>query len=145
MNTTTFDVSKLNLQIIDASMNMFPDVFVNATGITFTRKVLEEMNYPAHIQYSSDVENKVFAIKACRSIDKGAQPFSKPRGEQTTVFTCNNKNIMEPVREMMKGVWKDNKRYKITGFAIDKKTMIFVLQEGIEQEFRVPKDEGGED
>ncbi len=45
MNTTTFDVSKLNLQIIDASMNMFPDVFVNATGITFTRKVLEEMNY----------------------------------------------------------------------------------------------------
>ena len=144
-NTPKFDISKLNLQVIDASMNMFPDIFVNATGITFTKKVLEEMNYPAHIQYSSDVENKVFGIKACRSVDKGAQAFSKPRGEQNTVFTCNNKNIMEPVREMMRGVWKENKRYKVTGFVVDKKTMIFVLPEGIEQEFRVPKEDGGED
>jgi hypothetical protein len=144
MNTPQFDISKLNLQVIDASMNMFPDIFVNATGITFTKKVLEEMNYPAHIQYSSDTEYKVFAIKACRTIDKGSQPFSKPRAEQTTVVTCNNKNILEPVREMMKGVWKDNKRYKVTGFAVDKKTMIFVLPEGEEQEFRVPKEEGAE-
>lgn len=144
-NTPKFDISKLNLQIIDASMNMFPDIFVNATGITFTKKVLEELGYPAHIQYSSDVENKVFAIKACRSVDKGAQPFSKPRSEQTVSYSCNNKNIMEPVREMMKGIWKDNKRYKVTGFAIDKKTMIFVLPEGIEQEFRTQKEDGGEE
>ena len=86
-NTPKFDISKLNLQVIDATMNMFPDMFVNATGITFTKKVLEELRYPAHIQYSSDVENKVFAIKACRNIDTGAQPFSKPRGEQNTVFS----------------------------------------------------------
>jgi hypothetical protein len=124
---------------------MFPDIFVNATGITFTKKVLEELHYPAHIQYSTDVDNKVFGIKACRSVDKGAQAFSKPRGEQTTTVSCNNKNIMEPVREMMKGVWKDNKRYKVTGFAVDKKTMIFVLPEGVEQEFRAPKEDGGED
>ncbi len=31
-NTPKFDISKLNLQVIDASMNMFPDIFVNATG-----------------------------------------------------------------------------------------------------------------
>jgi len=139
MSTPKFDISKLNLQVIDANMNMSPDIFVNATGITFTKRVLEDMNYPAHIQYSTDADNKVFGIKACRSIDKGAQPFSKPRGEQTTVFSCSNKNIMEPVREMMKGVWKDNKRYKVTGFALDNKTMIFVLPEGVEQEFRAPK------
>ena len=139
MDTPKFDVSKLNLQVIDASMNMSPDMFVNATGITFTKRVLEDMKYPAHIQYSTDTDNKVFGIKACRSVDKGAQPFSKPRGEQTYALSCNNKNILEPVREMMKGVWKDNKRYKVTGFMLDKKTMIFILAEGIEQEFRVPK------
>ncbi len=145
-NTPKFDISKLNLQVIDATMNMFPDMFVNATGITFTKKVLEELRYPAHIQYSSDVENKVFAIKACRNIDTGAQPFSKPRGEQNTVITCNNRNILEPVREMMRGVWKENKRYKVTGFAIDKKTMIFVLPEGIEQEhFRAQKEDSCEE
>lgn len=145
MSTSTFDISKLNLQVIDATMNMAPDMFVNVTGITFTKRVLEDLNYPAHIQYSSDTENKVFAIKACRSVDKGAQPFSKPRAEQANAFSCSNKNIMEPVREMMKGVWNDNKRYKITGIALDKKTMIFVLPEGIEQEFRASKGDGDED
>lgn len=145
MSTSTFDISKLNLQVIDASMNMFPDIFVNATGITFTKRVLEELNYPAHIQYSSDTDNKVFGIKACRGVDKGAQPFSKPRGEQTTVFSCSNKNIMEPVREMMKGIWKDKKRYKVTGIALDNKTMIFVLPEGVEQEFREQKGDSSED
>ena len=144
MNTPKFDISKLSLQVIDASMNLLPDIFVNATGITFTKRVLEDMKYPAHIQYSTDVENKVFAIKACRSTDKGAQPFSKPRGEQTLTLSCSNKNIMEPVREMMKGVWEDNKRYKVTGFMLDSKTMIFVLPEGVEQEFRTPKGESGE-
>jgi len=144
MSTPKFDVSKLNLQVLDASMNMFPDMFVNATGITFSKRVLEDLNYPAHIQYSTDTDNKVFGIKACRGVDKGAQPFSKPRGEQTTVFSCNNKNIMEPVREIMKGVWKDNKRYKVTGFMLDNKTMIFVLPEGVEQEFRAPKGDDSE-
>ena len=139
MSTPNLDVSKLNLQVLDANMNMSPDMFVNVTGITFTKRVLEEMNYPAHIQYSTDTDNKVFGIKACRSVDKGAQPFSKPRGEQVQTLSCGNKNIWEPVREMMKGVWKDNKRYKVTGFMLDKKTMIFVLPEGVEQEFRVPK------
>ena len=145
MSTATFDVSKLNLQIIDANMNMFPDMFVNVTGITFTKRVLEDLGYPAHIQYSTDAENKVFAIKGCRGVDKGAQPFSKPRTEQTTTLSCSNKNIMEPIREMMKDVWKDNKRYKITGFMLDNKTMIFVLPEGIEQEFRASKGDSGEE
>lgn len=139
MSIPNFDVTKLNLQVIDASMNMFPDIFVNATGITFTKRVLEDLKYPAHIQYSTDVENKVFGIKACRSIDKGAQPFSKPKAEQINTLNCGNKNIMEPVREMMKGVWEDNKRYKVTGFLLDSKTMVFFLPEGVEQEYRAPK------
>ena len=141
MSTPKFDISKLSLQIIDVNMNMFPDMFVNATGVTFTKRVLEEMGYPAHIQYSTDTENKVFGIKTCRGMDKGAQSFSKPRGEQTVTLSCNNKNIIETIREMMKGVWKDDKRYKVTGIKLDNKTMIFVLPEGVEQEFRVQKTE----
>jgi hypothetical protein len=145
MSTQGFDVSKLNLQVIDVSTNMFPDMFVNAHGVTFTKRVLEDMNYPAHIQYSTDTDNKVLGIKACRSVDKGAYPFSKPRGEQNSTLSCNSKNVLEPIREMMKGVWKDNKRYKVTGFKLDNKTMIFVLPEGVEQEFRASKEENAED
>ena len=140
MSTQKFDVSTLNLQVIDIAMNMSPDIFINPSGITFTKKLLEDLNYPAHVQYSTDVDNRVFAIKACRSVDKCAAPFSKPRGEQTTTLACNSKNIMEPIREMMKGIWEDNKRYKVTGFLYDNKTMIFVLAEGVEQEFRAPRE-----
>ncbi|MDR2505470.1 MAG: hypothetical protein LBD16_05115 [Oscillospiraceae bacterium] len=111
-------------------------MFVNANGITFTKRVLEELNYPAHVQYSTDVENKVFGIHACRNIDKSAAPFSKPRGEQTATLSCASKNVLEPIREMMKGVWDDKKRYKVMGYMIDPKTMIFILSEGIEQAFR---------
>ena len=139
MSKSTFDISKLNLQVLDVSVNMSPDIFINATCVTFTKRVLEEMNYPAHINYSTDVENKVFAIKACRSVDRGATPFSKPRGEQVQTLSCGNKNVLEPIREMMKGVWDDKKRYKVTGFMLDSKTMIFVLPEGTEQIFREPK------
>ena len=144
MSTPKIDVSKLNLQVLDITKNAFPDIFVNMSGVTFTKRVLEDMNYPSHVQYSTDVDNKVFGIKACRSEDKSAAPFSKPRGEQIYTVSCNSKSITEPIREMMKGIWKDSKRYKVTGFMLDKKTMIFVLLEGIEQEFRTSKEKNGE-
>ena len=144
MSTNNFDVSTLNLQVIDVSMNMSPDIFVNATGITFTKRVLDDLNYPAHVQYSTDVGNKVFGIKACRNIDKGATPFSKPRGEQVSTLSCANKNVLEPIREMMKGIWKNNQRYKVSGFMLDNKTMIFVLPEGVEQEYRTGKSESSD-
>jgi len=144
MITPKIDVSKLNLQVLDITTNASPDIFVNVTGITFTKRVLEDMNYPSHVQYSTDVDNKVFGIKACRSEDKGAVPFSKPRGEQIYTVICNNKNVTETIRVMMKGVWKDKKRYKVTGFMLDKKTMIFVLPEGVQEDFRVSKGEGSE-
>jgi hypothetical protein len=139
-----FDISKLNLQVIDANMNMFPDMYVNTTGVTFTKRILEEMNYPAYVQFSADTDSKVFGIKACRGVDRGAQPFSKPRGEQTYTINCSNKNILEPIREMMRGFWKVSRRYKVTGIMLDGKTMIFVLPEGVEQEFRAQKEESNE-
>ena len=141
MKKSNIDVSKLNLQVIDISLNMSPDIYVNAKCITFSKRVVEELGYPGHVQYSTDVENKVFAVKVCRSIDKSAAPFSKPRGEQTATISTGNKNVTEPVRAMMEGVWDDKRRYKVTGFMVDNKTMIFVLPEGIVQEYRVEKDE----
>ena len=138
-NKSNFDVSKLNLQVIDISMNMSPDIYVNVNCITFSKRAVEELGYPAYVQYSTDVENKVFAVRACRSNDNKATPFSKPKGEQTATISTGNKNVTEPVRAMMEGVWSDKKRYKVTGFMIDNKTMIFVLPEGVEQEYRVEK------
>ncbi len=38
----------------------------------------------------------------------------------------------------MAGKWKENKRYRVTGFWVaDAKTMCFVLDEGVQENFRV--------
>ena len=144
MNKSNFDVSKLNLQVIDTSLNMSPDIYVNANCITFSKRAVEELGYPSYVQYSTDVENKVFGVKSCRGIDSKAVPFSKPKSEQTATISTGNKNVTEPVRALMEGVWSDKKRYKVKGFMIDSKTMIFVLPEGVEQEYRVEKKAGAD-
>ena len=136
MDNLKFDVSKLNLQVLNPVVNASPDIYINAGCITFTKRAVEELGYPGHVQYSIDPEQKVFAVKPCRSVDKGAASFSKPRGEQTATVSCGNKNILEPVRELMKEVWDDRNRYKVTGFLTESKMMIFVLSEGVECVFR---------
>ena len=44
-----FDFSSLNFETLDANVNAYPDLFVNQNGVTFTRKVLEDLGYPAYV------------------------------------------------------------------------------------------------
>ena len=60
-----FDFSALNFETIDANVNATPDMFVNTNGLTFTRRVLEEMGYPQNVVCQIDVKNRVFAIRGC--------------------------------------------------------------------------------
>ena len=132
-----FDFSALNFETIDINVNASPDMFVNANGITFTRRVLEEMGYPAHVLCQLDAKNRVFAVRVCKSNEQRAFKFSKPREEQKTTLSVTNKNLLEPIRRCMKDKWKENKRYKIMGFWVaDAKTMCFMLDEGVQENFR---------
>ncbi len=139
--TMAIDFKNINLEVLDITTNASPDMFVNLTGISFTKRILDEMNYPANVQYAIDAGNKVFAIRACKVNDAKAVPFSKPKSEQKTTLSSNNKNLVETIRALMKDEWKPDARYKVTGFYIsENKTMIFDLSEGVEEEFR-PKEE----
>ena len=139
--TMAIDFNNLNLEILDITTNASPDMFVNLTGISFTKRILDEMNYPANVQYAIDASNKVFAIRACKSNDAKAVPFSKPKLEQKTTLSSNNKNLVETIRTLMKDIWKPDARYKVTGFYIsENKTMVFDLSEGVEEEFRTKED-----
>ncbi len=42
-----FDFNALNFEILDANTNAYPDIFINQNGVTFTKKVLDDLNYPA--------------------------------------------------------------------------------------------------
>lgn len=44
-----FDFSALNFETIDSNINAYPDMFLNQNGVTFTKKVLEDLSYPAYV------------------------------------------------------------------------------------------------
>ena len=77
-----FDFSALNFETIDSNINAYPDMFLNQNGVTFTKKVLEDLSYPAYVLCLLDAKARVFAIRSCKSNEPKGFKFSKPRGEQ---------------------------------------------------------------
>jgi len=120
------DFKNINFDIIDLTVNATPDIYINKGNITFTKKVLEDLGYPANVQYCTSAVNKVFAVRACKSNEAKSTPFSKAKGEQTTSLSTSNKNIIESVRALMKESCNPNQRYKVTGyFDAESRTIFF--------------------
>ena len=84
------DFSALTFETLDANVNAHPDIFVNQSGVTFTKKVVEELNYPNFVLCQIDTKNKVFAIRMCKSNEPRGFKFSKPRAEQKTTVSINS-------------------------------------------------------
>jgi len=131
------DFSELNFETLDANVNAYPDIFINLNGVTFTKKVVEEMGYPAFVLCQLDAKNRVFAVRMCKSNEGRSIRFSKPKGEQKSTVSIANKNIVEPIRKVMADSWERDKRYRVRGFWVaDAKTMCFELEEGVQEDFR---------
>ena len=132
-----FDFSALNFETIDSNTNAYPDMFLNQNGVTFTKKVLEDLGYPAYVLCLLDAKARVFAIRSCKSNEPKGFKFSKPRGEQKGVVTISNKNLLDPLRAVTGEDWIPGKRYRVRGFWVaDAKTMCFDLNEGVQEDFR---------
>ena len=132
---------EINLEIIDITTNATPDIFVNANCITFSKRVLEDMNYPQHVQYGIDAEKRVFAVRACKGNEAKATPFSKPRGEQTCTLSTSNKNIRDIVSRLITD-YNPKKRYKVTGYLdSESRTMFFDMAEAEPSFYRSPTGE----
>ena len=132
-----FDWSALNYETMDANVNAYQDMLVNVNGVTFSKRVVEDMGYPAYVLCQLDPQHKVFAIRMCKSNESKGFKFSKPKGEQKGTVSISNKNLLEPLRRCMGDKWQNDKRYKVTGFWVaDAKTMCFDLNEGVQEEYR---------
>ena len=132
---------EINLEIIDINTNATPDIYINANGITFSKRVLEDLNYPQHVQYAIDAEHRVFAIRVCKSNEAKATPFSKPRGEQTTTLSCNNKNMHDTICRLIPD-YNSKSRYKVTGYyEAENRTLYFDMAEAEVSFFRAPANE----
>ena len=110
-----FDFSSLNFETIDSNINAYPDMYLNQSGVTFSKKVLEDMGYPAYVLCLLDGKAKVFAIRMCKSSEPKGFKFSKPRGEQKGVVTISSKNLLEPLRAATGEDWVPGKRYRVRG------------------------------
>lgn len=99
--------------------------------MTFTRKVVEALGYPAQILCQLDAKNRVFAIRSCRKDEARAFKFSKPKEEQKSTICITTKNLLDPLRKCTADIWQKGLRYKVTGFWVaDAKVMCFDLNEG---------------
>lgn len=108
------DFNSITLEVIDINTNAKPDIFINQNSITFSRRVLDDLNFPQNVQYCVNANQKIFAIRACKSNDAKATPFSKPKAEQTSTLVCNNKNLRDVIAAMITDYDK-KQRYKVVG------------------------------
>ena len=106
--------SNINLELIDINTNAAPDIYINLNGVTFSKRVLEDLNYPQTVQYCLDNTNKVFAIRVCKGNETKATPFSKPKAEQNSSLVSTNKNLREVIVKMIPD-YDEHFRYKATG------------------------------
>lgn len=133
----SINFSTINLEVIDLSINSSPDIFINQNCITFTKRVLEDLNYSPNVQYCLDATHKVFAIRVCKGNEAKASAFSKTRAEQTNTLSCGNKNLREVISAMIPGFNK-KKRYKVTGeYDSENRVMYFDMTTAEESSYRV--------
>lgn len=128
--------SNINLEVIDINTNATPDLFINQTAITFSKRVLEDLNYPQHVQYCVDATNKVFAIRFCKGNEAKATPFSKPRTEQTKTLSVGSKNLRDIIATMIPN-YDSKKRYRIVGeYDPENRVMYYDMAAAEESDYR---------
>lgn len=115
-------------EVIDISVSGTPDMHVTKNGITFTRKLLEAMDYPQYVQAMINVEKKMFALKKCKAENDRAICFSKSKEEQKKALQISNSTIRLMLRDIMQNNWKEEYRYHMTGkWFAEAKAMVFDL------------------
>lgn len=136
------DFKGLTFEIIDLNVNATPDVYINRTSITFSKKVLEDLNYPANVQYCVNAASKVFAVRACKSNESKSTPFAKPKSEQTQTLSTSNKNLVESIKALMLDGYDPEMRYKMTGhFDQERRTIYYDIEEAVVDLYRKSKTE----
>lgn len=135
------DFKNVTFEVIDINVNATPDIFINRNSLTFSKRVLEDLNYPAYVQYCVSSDQHFFAVRACKANEAKAVPFSKPRAEQINTISTGNKNIIAIVRALKPENTDAAKRYKVVGkFEPDARTIYYDMETAVEDAFRTVKE-----
>ena len=117
-----------NLEVVTVERSRFEfSMTVNKNFITFSKGIVQELDYPSHVLIAFNKETKVMGIQVCRAKTRGFFSFSKPESEQKRTVQMMNKNLRETLFNIM-DEWNESKRYKIEGIHIpEDKAFIFEL------------------
>ena len=128
-------IGNFNFKIVDIIITGAPTLCINRHCITFSRKVLSDMEYPEYVQPLIDMENKAFAIKLCNSTDERAMGFFSRHHKPQGGIVLSSEPLRKLLKTLMSENWKPDKRYKIFGTYIpDVKAMVFDLKTAKEEE-----------
>ena len=126
MTDKTFN--DFTFEVIDVSITGTPDMHITQNGITFTRKLLEDMEYPQYVTPMVDFKKEAFALKACKCDAKHAIRFSKSQDEQKSALKTSSTAIRQILRGLMGDKWMMKNRYYITGvWDAKENAMVFEL------------------
>jgi len=116
-----------NLEVVTVERSRFEfSMTVNKNFITFSKGIVQELDYPSHVLIAFNKETKVMGIQVCRAKTRGSLSFSKPESEQKRTVQMMNKNLRETLFYIM-DEWNESKRYKIEGIHIPE-DMAFIFE-----------------
>ncbi|WP_232051790.1 hypothetical protein [Streptococcus suis] len=70
---------------------------MNKNFVTFSKGIVQALEYPAHVLVAFNKDTKVMGIQVCRAKTRGAFSFSKPVGEQKGIVQVGHKNLKENI------------------------------------------------
>lgn len=72
----------------------------------------------------------------CKSSEQRGYKFSKPKGEQKATVSITNKNLVDPIRAAMEGVWQAINAIVCVAFGSQTQNDVFDLSEGVQEDYR---------
>ncbi|MBC3887868.1 hypothetical protein GH810_06050 [Acetobacterium paludosum] len=125
------DFSKFNFEVIDVTITGAPEMVINMNGITFSAKLLEILGNPDYVRPLVDAPKKAFAIQVCKETDGKSMRLRKNNHSGSYSSSCSA--VRHTLRHLMKGIWKDTMRYRISGTSFpEDKAVVFDLSKADE-------------
>lgn len=84
------------LEVVTVERSSFDySMTINKNFVTFSKGIVQELDYPAQVLIAFNKETRVMGIQVCRAKTRGSFKFSKPEGEQKGIVQVMNKNLKE--------------------------------------------------
>lgn len=117
-----------NLEVVTVERaSMEYSMTVNKNFVTFSKGIVQELDYPAYVLIAFNKETQVMGLQVCRAKTRGSFKFSKPEGEQKGIVQIMNKNLKETLLHIMPK-WNEDTRYKVEAIHIpEDKAFVFEL------------------